>query len=78
MYYCFSTSQGGDMFTFVQTMEGVDFKEALKILAGKANVELVPVSPQKKSERERLFAVMEAATVFYVSCLEKGASSKNI
>ena len=69
MYYCFSTSQGGDMFTFIQTMEGVDFKEALKILAGKANVELVPVSPQKKSERERLYAVMEAATVFYVSCL---------
>lgn len=76
MYYCFSTSQGGDMFTFVQTMEGVDFKEALKILAGKANVELVPVSPQKKSERERLFAVMEAATVFYVSCLEKAPAVK--
>jgi DNA primase len=29
MYYCFSTSQGGDMFTFVQAMEGVDFKESL-------------------------------------------------
>ena len=49
MYYCFSTSQGGDMFSFVQAMEGVDFKEALKILAGKAGVELVPVSPQKKN-----------------------------
>ena len=24
MYYCFSSSQGGDMFTFVQKMEGVD------------------------------------------------------
>lgn len=71
MYYCFSTSQGGDMFTFIQTMEGVDFKEALKILAGKANVELVPVSPQKKNERERLYAVIEAATVFYVNCLGK-------
>ena len=35
MYYCFSTSQGGDMFTFVQAMEGVDFKESLKILAAK-------------------------------------------
>jgi len=28
MYYCFSTSQGGDMFNFVQVMEGVDFKES--------------------------------------------------
>jgi len=76
MYYCFSTSQGGDMFTFIQTMEGVDFKEALKMLAAKANVELVPVSPQRKSERDRLYAVMEAATVFYISCLGKVPSVK--
>lgn len=65
MYYCFSTSQGGDMFTFVQMMEGVDFKEALKILAQKAGVALVPEDPQKRSERDRLYAVLEAATVFY-------------
>src|SRR3989344_1739982 len=48
MYYCFSTSQGGDMFSFIQVMEGVDFKEALKILAQKAGVELVPEDPKKK------------------------------
>ncbi len=64
------------MFTFIQTMEGVDFKEALKMLAAKANVELVPVSPQRKSERDRLYAVMEAATVFYISCLGKVPSVK--
>lgn len=40
-YYCFSTSQGGDMFTFIEKMEGVDFKGALKILAEKAGVEVV-------------------------------------
>jgi len=71
MYYCFSTSQGGDMFTFVQTMEGVDFKEALKILAGKAGVELVPEHPQKRSEREQLYAVIEAATQFFTERLSQ-------
>lgn len=65
MYYCFSTSQGGDIFNFVQAMEGVDFKESLKILAQKAGVELVPEDPKKKSERERLYAALEAATTFY-------------
>lgn len=65
MYYCFSTSQGGDMFNFIQAMEGVDFKESLKILAQKAGVELVPENPQKRSERDRLYAALEAATVFY-------------
>jgi DNA primase len=69
MYYCFSTSQGGDMFNFVQTMEGVDFKEALKILAGKANVELTPVSPEKKTERDRAYAILDDAAKFYQVCL---------
>ncbi len=76
MYYCFSTSQGGDMFTFVEAMEGVDFKGALKILAEKANVELVPVSPQKKSERDRLYVVMEEATNFYVTRLQNAKAAK--
>jgi len=69
MYYCFSSSQGGDMFTFVQKMEGVDFKGALKILAERAGVELVEQDPQKKNERDRLFDVLEAVTVFYTDYL---------
>lgn len=71
MYYCFSTSQGGDIFNFIQAMEGIDFKESLKMLAVKAGVELVPENPKKKNERERLFAVVEAATVFFTEQLEK-------
>ncbi len=71
MYYCFSTSQGGDMFTFVQVMEGVDFKGALKMLADKAGVELVAEDPKKKTERERWYAALDEATKYYVSELEK-------
>lgn len=76
MYYCFSTSQGGDMFNFVQIMEGVEFKEALKILAAKAGVELVPEDPKKKSERDRLYLALEAATVFYQERLETESEAK--
>ncbi len=76
MYYCFSTSQGGDMFTFVQTMEGVDFKEALKILAQKAGVELVAEDPKKKTERERWYAALQDATAFYVDALDKETAAK--
>jgi DNA primase len=65
MYYCFSTSQGGDIFNFVQAMEGVDFKEALKVLAHKAGVELVPEDPKKKTERERQYAALTEAVTFY-------------
>jgi DNA primase len=69
MYYCFSTSQGGDMFTFVQAMEGVDFKESLKILAQKAGVELVAEDPKKRTERERWYAALHDATAYYVEQL---------
>lgn len=65
MYYCFSTSQGGDIFTFIQTMEGVDFREALKQLAEKAGVELVAEAPEKRSERDRLYALLEETTKFF-------------
>lgn len=65
MYHCYGCGAGGDMFTFIQEIEKVDFKQALKILAEKANVELTPVSPEKKSERDRLYAVLEAAATFY-------------
>ncbi len=76
MYYCFSTSQGGDMFTFIQSMEGVDFKGALKILAEKAGVELVPEAPEKRSARDRAYLCLETAKEFYVRQLELNKEAK--
>ncbi len=67
VYFCFSTQKGGDMFTFIQEMEGVDFKGALKILAEKAHVELVPEDPKKRDERETQYALLEDATSFFES-----------
>jgi len=65
MYYCFSSSQGGDIFTFIEKMEGVDFKGALKILADKAGVELVREDPKKRTERDNQYALIEEACAFY-------------
>jgi len=71
MYHCYGCGVGGDVFNFVQAMEGVDFKESLKILAVKAGVELVPEDPQKRTERDRFYGALEAATIFYSDALEK-------
>lgn len=71
MYYCFSSSQGGDIFTFIQEMEGVDFKGALKILADKAGVELVAEDPKKRTERDRQYDALEAATKYFSEYLTK-------
>jgi DNA primase len=76
MYYCFSSSQGGDIFTFVQAMEGVDFKGALKILADKAGVEVVPEDPQKRTERDRQYDILEEATKFFEKRLTEEMSAR--
>ena len=76
MYYCFSSSQGGDIFTFIQSMEGVEFKEALKILAEKAGVELVPEDPKKRSERETGLSILDAACTFYQKKLQTHDGAK--
>ena len=64
-YYCFGCGAKGDMLSFVQEFEGLDFVGALKILAARAGVELTYESPQVKDERERLYGIMEEATTYY-------------
>ena len=66
-YYCFGCNRGGDIFTFVQEIEGIEFVEALKILAARAGVELTdrPGAREDKSERERLYSIMEEVTALY-------------
>ncbi len=70
VFYCFSSQKGGDMFTFVEEMEGVDFKGALKLLADRAGVALVAEDPSKRSERENQYALLEEATQFFTATQE--------
>ncbi len=67
-YYCFGCGQKGDIFSFVEQFEGLDFKGALKVLADRAGVPIEALSGtalKDKSQKDRLYELMEAATVFY-------------
>jgi len=70
-YHCFGCGVGGDIFTFVQEIEGLDFKGALKMLADKAGVELTFEQGMKKDEKDSLFSILESVTVHYVRNLEE-------
>jgi len=70
IWHCFgSCDEGGDIFTFVQKMEGIEFREALKILANKAGVKLVPRDPQAESRKNRLLEVCDWAAKFFHQAL---------
>jgi|CXWL01.1.fsa_nt_gi DNA primase len=72
LYHCFSTGKGGDMFTFLQEMEGVDFKGALKLLADKAGVPLV-YEKGNDGERDLILKALESAKNFFVHNLKEHA-----
>ncbi len=71
-YKCFGCGEGGDIFTFVEKMEGIDFPTALKQLAEKAGVKLerqFTPNPEHKEHDERLREVCEEAIKFFGSVL---------
>lgn len=70
-YHCFGCSKGGDIFSFVQDIEGVDFSAALKSLAERAGVELVQNKTENKSVKDRLHELLDKATGFYREQLTK-------
>lgn len=76
--YCFACQTGGDIFSFYQAIEGVDFPQALKELAEKAGVTLEqktgPAGP-KKDEKERVRECLSAALTLYRSQLQASETS---
>ncbi|MEI6528415.1 MAG: DNA primase [bacterium] len=64
-YYCFGCGAKGDIFTFVQEFEGLDFFGALKLLAERTGVEIVRENLQVKNDKEAIFTALEAAAQFF-------------
>src|SRR5690349_5814803 len=69
IWHDFSSGKGGDMFTFVQEMEGLDFKGTLEHLARKAGVDLDQFRTSKPGAgsqlKQQAMDVLELAARFY-------------
>jgi DNA primase len=69
IWHCFGCDKGGDVLSFVQEYEGVDFKEALRLLAQKANVTLSGFNFKPKQDNSRLYEINKLAADFYHNLL---------
>ncbi len=69
---CFGCNEGGDVFTFVQKQQGIEFREALSYLAQKAGVSIEDTNsrnPEEEREsnanKERLRKLNEDALLWF-------------
>jgi len=70
VYYCFGCQAAGDVFTFVQETEGVDFKGALELLAERTGVELEreqedPREAELRRRKQRLLELLSRTVAYY-------------
>ncbi len=68
-WHCFGCNEGGDHFTFVQKIEGMEFREALQLLAQKTGVVLPKFDQKQADQKQRLVEVNDFAVRFFRSAL---------
>ena len=77
IWHCFSCNAGGDIFSFVEKIEGIEFSDALRSLAKRAGVVLKREDPQIRSQRNILYSICEEATEFFQKELQKNNPVQN-
>jgi DNA primase len=80
-YKCWVCDIGGDVFSFAMRMEGVDFREALEMLAERAGISLTPQHHQANRDqmfdRRNLLRVLAWAEEQFHQCLLRDNSAQS-
>lgn len=78
IFHCFGCGVGGNVFTFISKIEGISFKEAIEVLAERANINLPKLENTADSFKEELkakvYKVNKFAADFYHQNLYKPSS----
>jgi DNA primase len=79
--YCFATQQGGDIFKIFQLLEGLDFKETVKILAERTGVKLPhnfsSENQEKKDKKLESLEILKVLNSFYQKRFEESEIAKD-
>jgi DNA primase len=73
IWHCFGCSEGGDCFSFVMKMEGMNFPEALMHLGQKVGVEIRRLSTKESNIKQRLYELNDLAARYYQKMLEQSS-----
>ena len=65
IFKCFGCGEAGDVYSFLEKYEGMEFPEALKYLADKAGIKLIKANFGQATEREKLIEIHSHALRFY-------------
>jgi len=76
IWHCFGCGEGGDAFSFMQKIEGIEFPEALRILAEKTGIKLKRVSPELVSQKTKLLDICKLSAEFFHKALLVSAEAK--
>lgn len=83
-FYCFGCHKSGDVITFISEIESLDFADAVKFLAEKANMKLPEqriddekIREQRK-KKERTLALLKETALFYYKNLHSEGSEKHV
>ncbi len=74
IWHDFSSGKGGNMFSFIMEVEGLEFKGALELLARKAGIDIEQYRSAPREggpNKERLYELLELATKFYQAQFSK-------
>jgi len=78
IFKCFGCGEGGDVFAFLKKMEGLEFGEALRLLASKVGVQLKEYKPSLAEKRkETLLEISGLASNLFHYLLTKHSLGKN-
>jgi DNA primase len=74
LFYCFGCQAKGDAFGFVEQAEGLDFREAVELLADRYGVQLElenddPQAEERRKRRDRLMQLLDRTAAFYAKFL---------
>ena len=72
-FHCFGCGESGDIFSFVQKVEHIEFRDALKILADRAGVTL---NDGKREENSNLLKIIAMAKNHYIKNLHESINAK--